>query len=573
MQELDARYLRFNAIDKGGYGQTFLVLDKLQQREIAEEGRDPLHLFQSQGAMATTTATNATNGAFYAVKKIQRGTLHQILREAAVMRRLYHRNIIQLLNVVPRTNPGSCPFLVMEYAPMDLRKFIGAFICDEIKEGSMWDCFPQVADHVRSSPIVSDVHDGSFVPLPYVQSLLHGILSALHHMHGCGMIHRDLKPENILVFPFGEGGLLPEILLGERRGQDVRLHPLLADVAMPLGVEELRGALHAMFCPYRYGTEYHKTHKCTAYGNYVIDRYERRRRAQRALGNPMGDEASELYEEALRIHKESEALRPLVQPVAKIADFGSSRPMVTNWYGGFAPPGEHAQQPSSEDLASVMTWMTDSDDVGGGSASSTMHPFFQANGIHTPHLAHLYRCGKGHPHYREYTADEVTTKHYRAPETFLGPRQYSKATDVWAVGCILFEFLTGHMLFPCGSMMNFELQRKESDDTNHYFILSMFRNLGRPTAEEWRAMAHPALYHEKHRTMIPCIGSDRSGGLLEVRRHALEYCAGAEGYALLRSLLAFHPLERMTSTQALEHPFFSLAAVTHGGNDTAPQPM
>lgn len=239
----------------------------------------------------------------------------------------------------------------------------------------MWDCFPQVADHVRSSPIVSDVHDGSFVPLPYVQSLLHGILSALHHMHGCGMIHRDLKPENILVFPFGEGGLLPEVLLGERRGQDVRLHPLLADVAMPLSVEELRGALHAMFCPYRYGTEYHKTHKCTAYGNYVIDRYQRRRRAQRALGNPMEDEATELYNEALRIHKESEALRPLVQPVAKIADFGSSRPMVTNWYGGFAPPGEQAQ-PSSDDLASVMTWMTDRENVGGGSASPTLHPFF-----------------------------------------------------------------------------------------------------------------------------------------------------------------------------------------------------
>ncbi|PSR85841.1 hypothetical protein PHLCEN_2v5317 [Hermanssonia centrifuga] len=42
----------------------------------------------------------------------------------------------------------------------------------------------------------------------------------------------------------------------------------------------------------------------------------------------------------------------------------------------------------------------------------------------------------------------VATRWYRAPEIMLSFKMYTKAIDIWAVGCILAELLTGRPIFP-----------------------------------------------------------------------------------------------------------------------------
>ena len=42
----------------------------------------------------------------------------------------------------------------------------------------------------------------------------------------------------------------------------------------------------------------------------------------------------------------------------------------------------------------------------------------------------------------------VATRWYRAPEIMLNSKGYSKAIDVWSVGCILAEMLSNKPLFP-----------------------------------------------------------------------------------------------------------------------------
>ncbi|CAL8326035.1 unnamed protein product [Lota lota] len=44
--------------------------------------------------------------------------------------------------------------------------------------------------------------------------------------------------------------------------------------------------------------------------------------------------------------------------------------------------------------------------------------------------------------------DYVATRWYRAPELLVGDSHYGKPVDVWAVGCVYVELLTGHALFP-----------------------------------------------------------------------------------------------------------------------------
>lgn len=45
----------------------------------------------------------------------------------------------------------------------------------------------------------------------------------------------------------------------------------------------------------------------------------------------------------------------------------------------------------------------------------------------------------------------MATRWYRAPEILLGSYRYTKGVDMWAVGCVLAELLTGRALFPGGA--------------------------------------------------------------------------------------------------------------------------
>lgn len=44
--------------------------------------------------------------------------------------------------------------------------------------------------------------------------------------------------------------------------------------------------------------------------------------------------------------------------------------------------------------------------------------------------------------------DYVATRWYRSPELLLSSKKYTKAVDVWSVGCILAEMLGRKPLFP-----------------------------------------------------------------------------------------------------------------------------
>lgn len=43
--------------------------------------------------------------------------------------------------------------------------------------------------------------------------------------------------------------------------------------------------------------------------------------------------------------------------------------------------------------------------------------------------------------------NEVGTSHYRAPELIYGETRYTKAVDIWAIGCIFYELLKRLPLF------------------------------------------------------------------------------------------------------------------------------
>lgn len=57
---------------------------------------------------------------------------------------------------------------------------------------------------------------------------------------------------------------------------------------------------------------------------------------------------------------------------------------------------------------------------------------------------------QGRNNYTEY----VSTRWYRAPELLVESSHYDKSVDIWAIGCIIPELISGKPLFPGTS--NFE---------------------------------------------------------------------------------------------------------------------
>jgi cyclin-dependent kinase 2 len=127
---------------------------------------------------------------------------------------------------------------------------------------------------------------------------------------------------------------------------------------------------------------------------------------------------------------------------------------------------------------------------------------------------------------------EVVTLWYRAPEVLLGQAQYSTPIDVWSIGCIFAELVTGQALFPADS---------EIDQ-----LYKIFQLLGTPNEKVWNGVS--SLPHYK--STFPCWQGNKLSQVPGM--NALD----ANGLDLLAKMLAYEPGKRISAKAALEHKYF-----------------
>lgn len=131
---------------------------------------------------------------------------------------------------------------------------------------------------------------------------------------------------------------------------------------------------------------------------------------------------------------------------------------------------------------------------------------------------------------RSYT-HEVVTLWYRSPDVLMGSRKYSTPVDIWSVGCIFAEMVTGRPLFPGSS---------EQDQLNRIFKL-----LGTPTPESWPGIVDLPEY----KTDFPMYPSQS----LAAAVRGLDTL----GLELMSMMLQFDPNNRVTAKAAMSHTFFN----------------
>ncbi|XP_028393478.1 serine/threonine-protein kinase pef1-like isoform X2 [Dendronephthya gigantea] len=131
-------------------------------------------------------------------------------------------------------------------------------------------------------------------------------------------------------------------------------------------------------------------------------------------------------------------------------------------------------------------------------------------------------------------SNEVVTLWYRPPDVLLGSTEYSTSLDMWGVGCIFGEMLSGRALF--------QGQKGPSDQLNKIWQL-----LGTPTKDTWPEVVN---YPEYSKENITAFYPRRISSVIPVFQY------DTIGEDLLKRFLRYEPRRRISAEDSLKHPYF-----------------
>eukprot|EP00127_Corallochytrium_limacisporum_P007414 Clim_evm17s251 gene=Clim_evmTU17s251 len=146
----------------------------------------------------------------------------------------------------------------------------------------------------------------------------------------------------------------------------------------------------------------------------------------------------------------------------------------------------------------------------------------------------------------------VVTIWYRAPELLLGARHYTKAVDIWAIGCIFAELITTKPIFH-------GLQVDSQQSKNPFQrdqLEKIFNVMGFPNENYWPGLVHLPEYH--HLSSFP--KEKYRPQLQHIMRSFLKDHGGPvshTGVQLLQELLAMDPSKRPTALAAMKSSYFA----------------
>jgi len=130
--------------------------------------------------------------------------------------------------------------------------------------------------------------------------------------------------------------------------------------------------------------------------------------------------------------------------------------------------------------------------------------------------------------YTEY----ISTRWYRAPECVLTDGYYNHKMDIWSIGCVMYEIMTLHPLFPGAN---------EVDQ-----VAKIHDVLGTPSQSTL-----DKLRKYKSRSLDFNFPYKRGTGLAKMIPFGSKDCR-----ELLLQLLVYDPDDRISARQAVRHPFF-----------------
>lgn len=149
----------------------------------------------------------------------------------------------------------------------------------------------------------------------------------------------------------------------------------------------------------------------------------------------------------------------------------------------------------------------------------------------------------------EYDYDDLYYRNYRSPEIILG-YPYTVKSDIWCLGCILYELITGELLFKVNKN-NSEIVK------NRKHLLEMFKKLGPIPKEIALRSENTADLFDKKGRILRNKDYTFSGIEDNVKNINLEEKEILDLLDLLRNMLEYNPYKRFNTKKCLKHNFFN----------------
>ncbi|CUA76900.1 extracellular signal-regulated kinase 1/2 [Rhizoctonia solani] len=130
-----------------------------------------------------------------------------------------------------------------------------------------------------------------------------------------------------------------------------------------------------------------------------------------------------------------------------------------------------------------------------------------------------------------FMTEYVATRWYRAPEVMLTFKEYTRAIDIWSVGCVLAEMLSSKPLFP-------------GRDYHHQLSL-ILEVLGTPSLDDFYA-----INSTRSREYIRALPFRKKKSFAQLFPEANPLAVD-----LMEKCLTFNPKRRIDVVQALAHPY------------------
>lgn len=329
------------------------------------------------------------------------------------------------------------------------------------------------------------------LPLALVKQIVVQLLQSLDYMHHCGVIHTDLKPENILVEIKGVGDVIKE--LEEVKVQELQRRRLALQL---LEVKAVRHSRRSILGRTR----------AELVGNY------------RLLKNLV-----------LGTLCPVRTLKPLLRACLMLS-------LVH--FKDFSFSGAHL-----EVLATLV---------------SPQELVFALSGLEShldDHISvKIADLGNGTFAHLHFT-NQIQTRQYRAPEIILKYRTWGALTDLWLLGCIVFELLTGDYLF--------DPHEGKCYDKDEDHLAQIIELLGEMPLDQYlvdcKYTSKFFKIDDNHQTALRHIDNLKMWGLADVFVEKYKFDRGDVALMLdfILKCLQFELTERYDAALLLNHPWLT----------------
>lgn len=143
----------------------------------------------------------------------------------------------------------------------------------------------------------------------------------------------------------------------------------------------------------------------------------------------------------------------------------------------------------------------------------------------------------------------ICSRWYRAPELLCGSMHYTTAVDLWSLGCIIFEIITLHPLFPGRSK-----KKEQSEECSQ--LINIMEVLGSPTINFYNDIKDKTSDKNTEVILELCNLEIEPINLRNILISHLE----EDEYDLIdivESLLKWNPSERIIAQDILNNPYFA----------------